>query len=238
MLLLHGWTLDLEVWESLVAALRDNHRVVSLDRRGFGRSTGQPSIELDVHDIGSLCAHLQLQRLAVVGMSQGCRAALAYTCYHPGQVSCLALDGPPEFDSSIAGANVSLAPFRELVRAQGLAAFRQQWLQHPLMRLRTDNAETRALLARVVEHYPGADLSEAATDAAPPELANSIEALKVPVLVITGEHDLPNRVQSADRLARRLPAGERAVVADSGHLASLDNPASYNTLLAAFLSRH
>jgi pimeloyl-ACP methyl ester carboxylesterase len=153
-------------------------------------------------------------------------------------VSCIALDAPPEFDSSIAGANVSLAPFRELVRTHGLAAFRQQWLQHPLMQLRSRDAATRQLLQTIVERYPGNDLSEAAVDAPPPELFSELEALTVPALVMTGEHDLAARVRSADTLAKRLPAGVRAVIAGSGHLDSLDNPDTYNQLLAAFLARH
>ncbi|HYL69994.1 MAG TPA: hypothetical protein VEY89_01675, partial [Candidatus Dormibacteraeota bacterium] len=37
-LLVHGWTLDLEMWEAQVAAWRDAFRLVRLDRRGHGLS--------------------------------------------------------------------------------------------------------------------------------------------------------------------------------------------------------
>ncbi len=237
-LMLHGWTLDLDVWEAQAEALRTSFQVIRFDRRGFGRSSGQPSIGHDISDIAAVCAHYGLERVALVGMSQGCRGVLGFACEHPGAVSCIVLDGPPEFDSSIIGANVSLAPFRELVRARGLSAFREQWLQHPLMQLRTRDTATRELLQQIVERYPGADLSEAAVDAPPPDLSAGIDSLGVAALVITGEHDLPGRVRSADNLARRLPAGERAVIPGSGHLASLDNPAGYNRQLAGFLARH
>jgi 3-oxoadipate enol-lactonase len=237
-LLLHGWTLDLDVWEAQAQALRTSFRVIRFDRRGFGRSSGQPSLERDVSDIGAVCAHYQLGRVGLVGMSQGCRAVLGFACENPGTVSCIVLDGPPEFDSSIVGANVSLAPFRELVRAHGLAGFREQWLQHPLMQLRTHDVNARELLRRIVERYPGSDLSDGASDAPAPDLSARIDSLRVAALVITGEHDLPGRVRSADDLARRLPAATRAVICDSGHLASLDNPDSYNRQLAGFLARH
>jgi 3-oxoadipate enol-lactonase len=237
-LMLHGWTLDLDVWEAQAEALRTSFQVIRFDRRGFGRSSGQPSIGHDISDIAAVCAHYRLERVALVGMSQGCRGALGFACAHPGAVSCIVLDGPPEFDSSIEGANVSLAPFRELVRARSLSAFREQWLQHPLMQLRTRDTATRELLQQIVERYPGADLSDGAVDAPPPDLSAGIDSLGVAALVITGEHDLPGRVRSADNLARRLPAGERAVIPGSGHLASLDNPAGYNRQLAGFLARH
>jgi 3-oxoadipate enol-lactonase len=237
-LLVHGWTLDLEVWESQAKALCAAFRIIRYDRRGFGRSTGEPSIEQDVRDLGAVLMHFGLERVALVGMSQASRAVLAYACDHPGQVSCIVLDGPPEFDNSMPGANLSLAPFRELVRVQGLAAFREQWLQHPLMQLRTRDAGTRELLQRIVDRYSGKDLSEAALDAPPPDLWARLDALAVAALVITGEHDLSGRVRSADALARRLVAATRAVIAGSGHLDNLDNPDLYNRLLAAFLARH
>lgn len=237
-LLVHGWALDLEVWEPQVEALTHAYRIIRFDRRGFGRSSGQPSIEHDIGDIGAICRHFKLERLALVGMSQGSRAVLAYACAHPAQIACLALDGPPEFDASIPGANVSLAPFRELVRTRGLAAFRAHWLQHPLMRLRTTDPAAHELLRRIIERYPGHDLSEEALDAPPPDLLRQLESLTVPLLVITGEQDLPARVRAADRLAKRVASGVRAVIAGSGHLDSLDNPDSYNRVLAAFLSRY
>jgi 3-oxoadipate enol-lactonase len=237
-LLVHGWTLDLEVWESQIEALRHRFRVIRFDRRGFGRSSGRPSIEQDVRDIGALCRHFRLERVALVGMSQGCRAVLAYACAHSRQVSCIALDGPPALDRSNLGENLSLASLRELARTQGLAAFRAQWLQHSLMQLWTRDGATRELLRCIIERYPGNDLGEGAVDAPPPDLWVQLESLKVPALVITGEHELPERVRSADTIAKRLPAGTRAVISESGHLASLDNPDLYNRLLAAFLTRH
>jgi len=39
-LLVHGWTLDLEMWDPLVSALRDAFRLIRLDRRGHGLSRG------------------------------------------------------------------------------------------------------------------------------------------------------------------------------------------------------
>ncbi|MGH9643965.1 MAG: alpha/beta fold hydrolase [Terriglobales bacterium] len=237
-LLVHGWTLDLDVWASQVEALRGAFRIIRFDRRGFGRSTGEPSMEQDILDLGGIIEHFKLARVALVGMSQGSRAVLAYACAHPTQVSCIVLDGPPEFDGSIAGANLSLAPLRDLVRTRGLAAFRQQWLQHPLMQLRSRDVGARELLERIVDRYPGRDLAEGTAHAPPPDLWPQLESLAVPTLVLTGEHDLPGRLRSADELAKRLPAGRRAVIAGSGHLASFDNPDSYNRQLAAFLAAH
>src|SRR5471030_2146970 len=78
LLLVHGWTLDLEMWNALSAALRADFRVVRFDRRGFGLSSGEPGVELDIADLAALCRHLGLERVALVGMSQGARAVLGF----------------------------------------------------------------------------------------------------------------------------------------------------------------
>jgi pimeloyl-ACP methyl ester carboxylesterase len=75
-LLAHGWTLDLEMWEPQVAALRDTFRLIRFDRRGFGLSSGHPSVLQDIADLGVLCDRLAIERIALVGMSQGARAAM------------------------------------------------------------------------------------------------------------------------------------------------------------------
>jgi pimeloyl-ACP methyl ester carboxylesterase len=39
-ILVHGWTLDLEMWDPQVAALSAAFRLVRFDRRGYGLSGG------------------------------------------------------------------------------------------------------------------------------------------------------------------------------------------------------
>ena len=87
--LVHGWTLDLEMWDLQAAALQSGWRVVRYDRRGFGRSSGRPSTEQDCEDLVALCDHLALARVALVGMSQGVRPVLQWAASTPRRVACL-----------------------------------------------------------------------------------------------------------------------------------------------------
>src|SRR5215467_8368775 len=82
-LLLHGWTLDLQMWDPQVVALRDAFRLVRLDRRGHGRSDGTSSTQRDSADLAALCRHLALTRVALIGMSQGARSALEFAAHAP-----------------------------------------------------------------------------------------------------------------------------------------------------------
>jgi non-heme chloroperoxidase len=73
--LIHGWPLSGASWEKQVAALlAAGHRVITYDRRGFGRSS-QPSIgyEYDTfaEDLNKLLSTLDLRDVALVGFSMG-----------------------------------------------------------------------------------------------------------------------------------------------------------------------
>ncbi len=102
-LMVHGWTLDLQMWEPQVAALRDAFRLVRFDRRGFGLSSGRPSGSQDIADIRALCAHLSIERVALVGMSQGVRAVMGFARAAAPAVSGLILDGPPDCERQSSG---------------------------------------------------------------------------------------------------------------------------------------
>ena len=238
--LLHGWTLDLDLWGAQAAALRDSMRVLRFDRRGFGLSGGTPDARADVGDLVALLDHLQVGRAAVVGMSQGARAALAAALCIPHRVTALVLDGPPDCFSAgdaEADTDLSMEPFRTLARAEGMDAFRRVWRAHPLMRLHTDDPAAYAALDRMLARYPGRDLTGPAPAAAAAVDAASLTRLSLPVLIVGGQYDTPARIRAADALARALPGAERRRIPGAGHLANLDNPTDYNDNLRAFLQR-
>ncbi len=233
---LHGWTLDLQMWDLQARALRAEFRVIRLDRRGFGRSAGQPSLEQDVADLSALCRFIGLERVAVVGMSQGARTALAFAQAAPAALSCLVLDGPPNFQTT--RSEVPMSHFRELVRTQGMEAFRREWRRHPLTQLRSADQQVRAMLEAMIDRYPGRDLKEPLSATTAIRAPAALESLTLPVLIIHGDHETRSRAAAAKALADRLPDAERVVIATAGHMPNLDNPDRYNAIVRDFLTRY
>jgi non-heme chloroperoxidase len=73
--LIHGWPLSGSSWEKQTAALlAAGHRVITYDRRGFGRSS-KPGIGYDydtfASDLDKLLKKLKLTKVALVGFSMG-----------------------------------------------------------------------------------------------------------------------------------------------------------------------
>jgi pimeloyl-ACP methyl ester carboxylesterase len=96
----------------------------------------------------------------------------------------------------------------------------------------------REILSAMLMRYPGNDLGEPTEDRDGADAAPLLGALQVPMLVITGDHDLPSRTQAANILAEQSPSAERATIPAAGHLSNLDNPQAYNAVVRAFLERH
>jgi len=235
--LIHGWTLDLEMWDPQVALLRDSFRLIRLDRRGFGLSTGNPDSSCDVGDLDALYRHLALDRVALIGMSQGARSALGFAALAPERFAALVLDGPPALAGKASDMDLPIPRFRSLARSRGIESFRREWRRHPLTQLRTREPAMHRLLRTMLERYRGTDLLLSASSGSDlPQPA--LDRIRVPTLILTGELDVDSRIASADDLSRRLPRAERGAIAGAGHLPNLDNPVAYTDMCRSFLTRH
>jgi len=235
-LFVHGWAVDLDMWAPQFAALAGRYRLIAFDRRGFGYSSGAAGMDHDLADIEHLLELLDIDRVAIVGMSQGARVALRWAMYSPRATAALVLDGPPRdlLANGRPEGEITLAAYRELVRHQGIEAFRREWLQHPLMRLYTTEPRAHALLRGMVGRYPGHDLMGDET-AHLPDVGN-VQRLNLPILIVNGEHDTQVRIGAGTELSRVLPHAQLAIIPGAGHFSNLDNPGAYNQALDQFLA--
>jgi pimeloyl-ACP methyl ester carboxylesterase len=58
-----------------------------------------------------------------------------------------------------------------------------------------------------------------------------LEGIAVPALVAVGERDVPGFREMSAVLARRIPGAAYHVVADVGHMVTMEQPAAVNDLL-------
>jgi pimeloyl-ACP methyl ester carboxylesterase len=237
-LLIHGWALDLESWEPQVPALARRYRVIRVDRRGFGLSTGAPSLERDAEDVHALLEHLGVQRAALLGASQGARVAFRALFAAPPRVACMILDGPPELlapGGGLAPEEIPLGIYRRLARQGDMPSVRRLWSCHPFTQLTSTDRSARRHLACLLARYPGTDLLLPAV-AQPPLSRAALRSLRLPVLIINGERDLEARHAAGVALSRAIPSATRTVIANAGHLPNLDSPASYAQVVDDFLA--
>jgi pimeloyl-ACP methyl ester carboxylesterase len=237
LVLLHGWALDRRIWSSQIEPLARRFRVIALDRRGFGGSTAPPSLSAEVDDLVVLKKKLGLERMILVGMSQAGRVALQFALVHPDSVGGLVLQGAP-LDGFLPAPRhedaIPLSSYAALARGGQMERMKSLWRRHALMRV--PSASARRCLDELLDGYQGRDLL--APQPAPlASIADRLEDVFAPALVVTGEHDTRWRQLVGDALAYGLPHGCRAVVAGAEHLCNLTHPDEYNRLVAAFAAR-
>jgi pimeloyl-ACP methyl ester carboxylesterase len=241
--LIHGHSADLRLWEPQVPALLDaGRRVVRYDVRGHGRSS-VPATGYDwehyLADLRALLDYLRVERAHLAGISMGGAIALELALEQPGRVASLTL-----LDSALPGFAYSpqfeddIERLREAVRAEGpRAALERHWLTHPIFDGVRRRPEAFAALRRMVLDYPAADYLDEA-EYAPPErpAIERLHEVRAPALVIVGERDLPDFRIIADILAENLPRARKLVVPDAGHLPSLERPEQVNPALLSFIA--
>jgi non-heme chloroperoxidase len=88
-ILIHGWPLSNEMWEYQIENLvANNYRVITYDRRGFGKSS-QPWNGYDydtlTDDLKSIIDQLELTNVTLVGFSMGGGEVVRYFSRHAGQ---------------------------------------------------------------------------------------------------------------------------------------------------------
>jgi 3-oxoadipate enol-lactonase len=239
--LVHGFGLDLRMWDDQVDVLSRDFTVVRHDCRGFGASGSfDPAVPYThAGDIVALLDHLSIDRAAVVGLSFGGRVALQTALGAPGRVRAIAVldavvDGVPWDAESQAG----MAEVARQVSAGGVAAGRSAWLAHPLFAEARADPVLAARLAKMVADYPGQHWL--GLDPHEPDghrVLESLGQITVPALVMVGERDVPGFLAMSDTLARRLPAAELVTVAGAGHMVNMEQPAQVTAALTDFLRR-
>jgi 3-oxoadipate enol-lactonase len=239
--LVHGFGLDMRMWDPQVADLAARFRVLRYDCRGFGASGPfDPAIGYThAGDLLALLDHLAIERAVLAGLSFGGRVAMQAALAAPERVAGLVLldavlDGVP-WDPASARA---LEEAARQARARGLRAGREAWLAHPLFAAARQQPDVASSLAAMVGGYPGQHwIGHDPYQQTGPGPIDALEQLVMPVLVAVGERDVPCFREMAAVLARRIPGARYHVVAGAGHMINMEQPAAVNALLAQFLDQ-
>lgn len=237
----HGFGLDLRMWDAQADHLAARFRVVRYDCRGFGGSGPfDPAVPYThAGDLLSLLDHLGIERAVLAGLSSGGRVVLQASLAAPERVAGLALldavvDGVPWDQESSAGLDETARQARE----HGLLAGRAAWLAHPLFAAARRRPELAAALAEMVAGYPGQHWTgRDPHEQTEPPLLDALDRLAMPVLVVVGEQDVPGFREMSAVLARRIPSAGYHVVPGAGHMVNMERPAAVNELLTAFIDQ-
>jgi non-heme chloroperoxidase len=247
--LIHGWPLDSRSWEPQIHALLETgHRVITYDRRGFGRSS-RPTEGYDFDtlagDLEKLLAHLDVRDATLVGFSLGTGELARYVGTRGTErlAACVFIESlAPSFVKSAENpGGVDRAGVEEVQNA--ILADRFAWLTGLLGDfLSLDEYRGRRVSDDTVHSMwnAGAEASPWATwacvDGWLDDFTHDLERLDVPALIMHGTAD---RILSIDGQGRRLhealPDALYVEVDGGPHVMCVTHAAEVNRELLAFV---
>ena len=227
-LLVHAGVTDQRSWASVIDALPD-HRCLTYDARGYGRTTYEPqdgwsSVDdavavLDAYDVSSA---------VVIGCSMGGRTALDLTLTHPDRVSALvligtAVSGAPELEHLEPGLEDLEKRYDAAYEADDHDALNaleaEIWLDGPFHPGRVTGPVRELFL----------DMNRIALEAPEPgEQRDDVDAwqdaavVAAPTLVMIGEYDLDHTQGGAVHLAATIPGARLVELPGVAHLPHLE----------------
>jgi pimeloyl-[acyl-carrier protein] methyl ester esterase len=239
--LLHGWGMNLRVFDGLAGALAAKHRVLAVDLPGHGRSAfdaAHAGFDAQATDVAALLP----DRCVVVGWSLGGQYALEFARRAPERVRGLVLlASTPRFVAG-AGWEAGLKPALLQAFAEQLARDWHATLEEFLALQTRGSRESAAVLAEL--HHALRAHGEPLPEALVAGLAHlqtndlraAVPAIDTPALVIAGQHDRVTPPAAAEWLAATLPRADLTVLPRAGHAPFLSHADDTHALLGHFLA--
>jgi pimeloyl-ACP methyl ester carboxylesterase len=236
--LIHGFSLDTRMWDDQFATFAQRYRVLRYDARGFGRSAVPGAARYShAEDLHALLEHLEIEHTALIGFSMGGGIAISFALAYPALVDALLVAGCllPGYRLS-AELGASFGAIWSAGRAQGVAAARERWLQHPLFASVRARADLDARFTRIISEYSGWEWMNKDPQSPPaPPPAERLSEIHSPMLAIVGERDLPDFHAIAGLIERDAPGARRVLLPAVGHMVNMEAPERFNQLVLEWM---
>lgn len=239
--LLHGFASSLETWDTVRPALEAEHRVISLDLKGFGwtdRPAGDYSPRAQAELVFALLDARGVKSAALVAHSWGASVALQMALLHPERVERIAL-----YDAWVYEEQLPTTFHWARAGGVGEALFGAFYAERSDEKISQAFYDERNVSERLVEDVERA-LERPGTVAAAlaatrgqrfEEVQQRYREIDKPVLLLWGREDRVTPLEVGERLARDLRDAKLRVYARSGHFPMLEAARESTRDLVEFL---
>lgn len=241
LIMLHGIGGNRTNWWDQIQFFQNKYRAIAWDARGYGDSDdfeGDLNFEDFPKDLTAVFDHFQLETAHIVGLSMGGRIAMRFAALYPNKVKSLCL----------VDTHLGFQKMDKKTREDFIASRKE-----PLL----SGKETKDIAPAVAESLcsskaiPGAKAKfiESMSHLHKESYIKAIESsvnddrfdeyhkIKSPTIVIVGEDDKLTPLDMAIEIQKNILGADLSVVPNAGHLSNFEQPNSFNTVLATFLSK-
>lgn len=240
---IHAGVADSRQWNNEFVHFAEDFRVLRYDQRGFGKSLPVDGEFSHLADLLALLEHIGFhQPLLLIGCSMGGGLAMDFVLEHPARVkgvvmvgsgpSGLSLDVPshPKMDEAEAAYEAGewdlLAELEAQIWFDGMGRTPQQ-VDQEMRKLALE-------MSRLALSHQTKNLGKRLPNTDTPA-AERLDKLKVPLLAIVGENDLPYLLAAADYMVEHIQSARKVVIPDAAHLPNMEHPAQFQGIVRSFL---
>jgi pimeloyl-ACP methyl ester carboxylesterase len=220
------------IWSPLLQHLAERCRLIRYDGRGNGLADRDvPDISFDafVRDLAAVVEATQVDRSALLGISQGAAVAIAYAVEHPERVSKLVL-----FGSYAQGRNMRGSAAEAEMAQAFLAIMRHGWGEEHSAFMKAfssvffPNGSPQQIkwlvnLQRITTSAENAVRIRTACDNI--DVVDLLPKVQVPTLVIHCRHDNVAPLEQGRLIARSIPNARFVTLESDNHIVLADEPA-------------
>lgn len=238
---LHGVGSAKEGWrQQLETVVSSGFRFLAIDAPGYGGTPlpDAPGFGPHIASVLDCLDGLNIEKAILCGHSLGGMTAQEVMAHAPGRVLGMVLSATsPAFGRSDGDfqknfLNARIKPFED---GMTMSEFARQFSPKLLGSSATDLARSEiiAVMSSVsIEAYKMAMMTITGFD----QRAN-LSRIDVPTLLISGEQDTNSPAPMMAKMASKIAASEYVELANTGHLAPVENPEAFNRHLMNFLKR-
>ena len=238
-ILLHGHTLDLRMWDPQVKPLLEaGYRVIRPEMRGYGHSSKQQPDQQFTHldDMMTVMDSLHIAKAHVVGLSMGSFVASEMVAMHSDRLLTATLasgnirnmPGPSTPFDSLELARKDSVIAQNL--AQGIDKWKEEWIEKLVSGGGSNREAIRESVTQQVNDWDGWQLINR-------EMRNyygyeawdtlKVRQPEIPVLILSGEKEGKGK----NPMLQYLPNSCQIIIPDCGHMSNMEKPDEFTRLI-------
>lgn len=238
-LFLHGLGWDHHLWDAAFERYGAQYRVLAGDTRGHGRSDRPPgpySIAQFAQDWRAVLDQLELERVAIVGFSQGGMVAMELACQIPERISALVLACTTCCTPAAVADNMQ----QRLEAMDRVGSLEAAKIASQSVFSANFIAQNPGYVQRFIEQRAAADqtaLKHAMQAVIGFDRCAQLADLTMPCTVIAGEQDTLTPPDGVAKIHQALPQSEFVCIPNTGHMIPVEQPERFYAEVDRLLGR-
>jgi pimeloyl-ACP methyl ester carboxylesterase len=235
LVLLHANTGNADGWQHNIPGLAEaGYRTIAFDRRGWGRSTANPTTGPQpgtiADDLHALVEYLKIDRFNLVGVAGGGFAAYDYVLWHPERLRSLVIAA-----SGGAIVDEELSKLREKTTLPGFRSWPAEFREVSMGYMAT-NPEG---LERWLEIHRNSRQQDAPVQPQRTTITFAkLATIRVPTLLMPGDQDIQAPPWVMRRQLAHIPGAQFVVLPEASHSINWEQPETFNRQVLEFIRKH